>query len=176
MAWNGRFHGWDHSKSLPSSSFSSEWKATEALRGGEKAQGVIRFRLIIRLFVRPGQPTNYICYLEFLLIAVQLAVDTETGQRRLRLCGNNQEKCQGCVKYIRPKRKSWDNEVVSEKGVNIKLESTFSNGMCSVSASRSTKKDSWKRQYRPRELRSRGTGERRIMLKSNISSCGKWRF
>lgn len=73
------------------------------------------------------------------MIAVQIAVDTKTGQQSLRLCGNNQEKRQGCIKHIRQKRKSCDNKVVLEQEVNIKFESTFSSRMCFVGASQSTK-------------------------------------
>lgn len=61
-------------------------------------------------------------------------------------------------KQVRQGRKSCGNKVVLEQGVNIELESTFSNGMCFVGASQS--KDSWKRQYRPWELGSKeGRGE-----------------
>lgn len=41
-----------------------------------------------------------------------VTVDTETGQQRLRLCGNNQEKCQGYIKHVRQKRQSYDNKVL----------------------------------------------------------------
>lgn len=38
----------------------------------------------------------------------------------------------------------------------MKLKSTFNNGMRFISASQSTNKDNWKRQYRLQKLKNRG--------------------
>lgn len=70
---------------------------------------------------------------------------------------------------MRQKRKSCDNKVVLGQEVNAKLENPFSTGVCFVGASQSMKTVG----RGNTDLRSRGTGERRVMLKSNISSCGK---
>lgn len=64
-------------------------------------------------------------------------------------------------------KRDCDNGFVLEQGLNIKLKGTFSNRMFLMH--KGSERDN-------ADLGSWGTQERGIMLKSNMSRCGKWRF